>query len=119
MQKSEKASCSYLRIYGLVSEIDAASKEQADGIEQVNNAVAEMNKVTQQNAANSEESASASEELNSQAQELSSLIGTFDLTSNGNGQAYQTPPARVKALSTGGNGQKKMKVPATTSFQSG
>ena len=58
----------------LVSEIAAASKEQAQGIDQVNTGVAEMDKVVQQNAANAEESASASEELSSQAQELHAMV---------------------------------------------
>ncbi len=63
-------------------EIAAASQEQAQGIDQVNTAVAQMDKVTQQNAANAEESASASEELSAQAEsmkqaveELVSLVG--------------------------------------------
>jgi methyl-accepting chemotaxis protein len=67
---------------GLVGEIAAASQEQAQGIDQVNTAVAQMDKVTQQNAANAEESASASEELSAQAesmdqavQELVALVG--------------------------------------------
>jgi methyl-accepting chemotaxis protein len=47
----------------LVAEIAAASNEQAQGIGQVNMAVAEMDQVVQQNAANAEESASASEEM--------------------------------------------------------
>ena len=47
----------------LVAEIAAASNEQAQGIGQVNMAVAEMDKVVQQDAANAEESASASEEM--------------------------------------------------------
>jgi len=51
----------------LVSEIAAASSEQAQGISQVNLAMDEMDKVTQMNAANAEESAAASEELNAQA----------------------------------------------------
>ncbi len=59
----------------LVSEIAAASKEQAQGIEQVNTGVAEMDKVVQENAANAEESASASEELSSQAEELKVMVG--------------------------------------------
>ena len=58
----------------LVSEISAASKEQAQGIEQVNGGVAEMDRVVQQNAANAEESASASEELSSQAQEMNAMV---------------------------------------------
>ncbi|MCP4045668.1 MAG: hypothetical protein GY732_06715 [Gammaproteobacteria bacterium] len=66
----------------LVGEIAAASQEQAQGIDQVNTAVTQMDKVTQQNAANAEESASASEELSAQAesmnqavQELVALVG--------------------------------------------
>ncbi len=62
------------KVATLVSEIAAASKEQAQGIEQVNTGVAEMDKVVQQNAANAEESASASEELSSQAQELDAMV---------------------------------------------
>ncbi|MHC1729636.1 MAG: methyl-accepting chemotaxis protein [Syntrophobacteraceae bacterium] len=54
----------------LVGEVAAASGEQAQGIEQVNLAVAEMDKVVQQNAANAEESAAASEELNAQAEQM-------------------------------------------------
>ena len=58
----------------LVGEIAAASNEQAQGIEQVNKAVSEMDKVVQQNAANAEESASASEEMNAQAQHLNVFV---------------------------------------------
>jgi methyl-accepting chemotaxis protein len=58
----------------LVGEISAASVEQAQGIEQVNEAVGEMDKVVQQNAANAEESASASEEMNSQAEQMKSFV---------------------------------------------
>ena len=66
----------------LVAEIAAASDEQARGIEQVNTAVSEMDKVTQQNAANAQQSASSSQEMLSQAgwmkemvTELVSLVG--------------------------------------------
>jgi methyl-accepting chemotaxis protein len=58
----------------LVAEITAASHEQAQGIEQINTAVIEMDKVTQSNAANSEESASASEELNAQAEQMKAMV---------------------------------------------
>ena len=58
----------------LVSEIAAASAEQAQGIDQVNTAVAQMDKVTQQNAANAEESASASEELTAQAESMNDVV---------------------------------------------
>jgi methyl-accepting chemotaxis protein len=58
----------------LVAEISAASTEQAQGIGQINTAVTEMDKVTQQNAANAEESASASEELSAQAEQMQGMV---------------------------------------------
>ncbi|MBW1723588.1 MAG: hypothetical protein JRJ78_16260, partial [Deltaproteobacteria bacterium] len=58
----------------LIDEIAAASREQAQGIEQINFAVSEMDKVVQQNAANAEESASASEEMNAQAEQMKASI---------------------------------------------
>ncbi len=69
------------KVDGLIAEIAAASNEQSQGIDQVNTAVAQMDKVTQQNAANSEESASAAEELSSQAEELQSMVTQFRLSS--------------------------------------
>ena len=62
------------RISNLIAEISAASAEQAAGIAQVNHAVTEMNKVTQQNAANAKESSSASEELYSQAVQMKKIV---------------------------------------------
>lgn len=59
----------------LVGEIAAASNEQAQGINQVNIAVTEMDKVTQQSAANAEETASASEELSAQAEQMKDMVG--------------------------------------------
>jgi methyl-accepting chemotaxis protein len=70
----ERASSSTIKVGGLVSEIAAASKEQAAGIGQVNIAVSEMDKVTQQVAASAEESASAVEELESQARQLNRIV---------------------------------------------
>lgn len=62
------------KVGGLVGEIAAASNEQATGIDQVNNAVSQMDKVTQSNAAGAEESASASEQLNAQAESLNGVV---------------------------------------------
>jgi methyl-accepting chemotaxis protein len=56
------------KVSGLVSEINKASNEQALGVNQINIAVSEMDKVTQTMAASSEESASAVEELSAQAE---------------------------------------------------
>ncbi len=62
------------KVSQLASEVAAASSEQAQGIEQVNVGVAQMNRVTQSNAANAEESASASEELSAQSVELNGMV---------------------------------------------
>jgi methyl-accepting chemotaxis protein len=70
-----EVSKSAAKVADLVSEIAAASSEQAQGIDQINKAVAEMDKVTQQNAANAEESASASEEMNAQAEQMKVIAG--------------------------------------------
>jgi methyl-accepting chemotaxis protein len=59
----------------LVNEIAAATSEQAQGVDQVNTAVAQMDKVTQQNAASAEESASAAEQLSAQARQLDNMVG--------------------------------------------
>ena len=68
------------KVAGIVEEITRASQEQAMGIDQVNKAMTQMDQVTQAAAANSEESSSAAEELASQAQELTSLVGQFQIT---------------------------------------
>lgn len=62
------------KVGGLIGEIAAASNEQAQGIEQVNVAVGQMDKVTQQNAADAEESASAGEEMNAQAEQMKAIV---------------------------------------------
>ena len=69
----------------LVEEIAAASSEQAQGIEQINKAVAEMDKVVQQVAANAEESAGTSEEMRSQADQMHRIV--LDLVGLVNGSS--------------------------------
>jgi methyl-accepting chemotaxis protein len=63
------------KITEFVDEINISSTDQAQGIEQINKAIAEMNSVVQQNAATAEESSSASEELNTQAVQMQTAIG--------------------------------------------
>ncbi|MBO8183791.1 MAG: Cache 3/Cache 2 fusion domain-containing protein [Archaeoglobus sp.] len=85
------------KVLQIIEEIAAASKEQSEGIEQINTAVGQMNTVVQQNAANSEESASAAEELNSQAQELASMISMFKLDRESVGATVSSMVSRTKA----------------------
>ena len=68
----------------LVSEIAAASGEQSQGINQINMAMSEMDKVTQSNAANAEESASASEEMSAQAEGMKGVVADLIALVGGN-----------------------------------
>ncbi len=71
------------KVTSLVGEISAASKEQAQGIEQINVAVSRMDQVVQQNSANSEESASASQQLSAQARYMKSIVNKLDIMVTG------------------------------------
>jgi len=85
------------KVGDLIGDIAAASNEQAQGIEQVNIAVAQMNRVTQSNAANSEESASAAEQLSSQAADLANMVSEFKLSA-GSGNGGQIGQTRRRGL---------------------
>ncbi|MCE2884228.1 MAG: methyl-accepting chemotaxis protein [Planctomycetaceae bacterium] len=61
----------------LLAQIASASREQAQGIGQINTGVAELDKVTQQNAGNSEELAAASEETAAQVASLKQVVAQF------------------------------------------
>jgi methyl-accepting chemotaxis protein len=62
------------KIESLIAEITAASNDQAQGVDQINRAAIEMNKVIQRVAANAEESASASEEMTAQAEQMMEYV---------------------------------------------
>ncbi len=63
----------------LVQEISAASEEQAAGVAQINTAMTQLNRVTQQNASSSEELAATAEEMSSQAEQLQQAMSFFTL----------------------------------------
>ncbi len=71
------------RVSDLIAEITAASHEQAGGINQIGDAVQQLDQVTQQNAALVEESAAAAESLKLQAARLSELVSVFKLAHGG------------------------------------
>lgn len=70
------------RVTDIMSEIAAASAEQSSGIDQVNQAVTQMDEVTQQNAALVEQAAAAAESLEEQAATLSDTVSQFRLESD-------------------------------------
>ena len=71
------------RVTDIMAEITAASQEQRVGIEQVNQAITQMDQVTQQNAALVEEAAAAADSLQEQAVALSEMVGVFRVSGLG------------------------------------
>lgn len=65
------------RVTDLMGEIAAASSEQRDGINQVNQSVANLDQMTQQNAALVEESSAAASSLRDQAERLAEVVAVF------------------------------------------
>ncbi len=73
----EEILTSVRRVADIVAEIASASTEQASGIDQVNQAITQMDEMTQQNAALVEESTAAAHSLEDQSRELNRLMGFF------------------------------------------
>ena len=65
------------RVSDIIGEITAATSEQSDGIGSINQSVAKLDQMTQQNAALVEESAAAAESLREQARQLTDAVGVF------------------------------------------
>jgi methyl-accepting chemotaxis protein-2 (aspartate sensor receptor) len=63
-----------------MAEISASSAEQSTGIEQVNQAVTQMDEMTQQNAALVEEAAAAAQSLHEQTRQLKAAVSVFQIS---------------------------------------
>ncbi|WEF36018.1 methyl-accepting chemotaxis protein [Pseudoduganella chitinolytica] len=85
---------SITRVTDIMSEITAASTEQSAGIEQVNQAVVQMDQTTQQNAALVEESAAAAEAMQQQAAHLAQIVSVFRVSAQAAGVIASPPPRR-------------------------
>jgi methyl-accepting chemotaxis protein len=81
----------------IVNEIAAASQEQSSGIDQVNNAITNMDEVVQQNAALVEQAAAAANSLEAKAQELTDATSLFKLATNQRQQAIEQTSAQNNA----------------------
>ena len=81
------------RVTDIMSEITAASLEQTAGIEQINEAVVQMDQTTQQNAALVEEAAAASSQMQEQAAMLAQAVAVFQI-----GGPQPEPQVRAPAL---------------------
>jgi methyl-accepting chemotaxis protein len=65
------------KVAAIVQEINGSAREQAGGLEKISRAMADVDSVTQQNAASAQQSSSVAEELSSQSSQLSSLVSAF------------------------------------------
>lgn len=89
------------RVTNIIGEIATASKEQSDGIEQVNHAISQMDQVTQQNAALVEEAAAAAGSLQDQATHLTESVSIFRLDNSQEVRAAQAFAATLSGHSKG------------------
>lgn len=103
----------------LIDEIATASDEQAQGISQINIAMAEMDKVVQRTAATAEESASSSEELTAQAEQMKGYVHDLETLIGGKGKlrasevkVIRRAQRREEPLNSNGSGFQKMPRPA-------
>ena len=84
------------RVTDIMSEISAASAEQTSGIEQINEAIAQMDQVTQQNAALVEEAAAASASMQEQAANLTRAVSVFQV--GGDAAVAAAAPAKPRVV---------------------
>jgi len=88
------------KVADLISGINTASSEQAHGIEQISQAVTEMDKVIQENAAHAEQTAAASEELHAQAGMMREFLSNLEaLVGSANGRNDNPAGKQFGALS--------------------
>jgi methyl-accepting chemotaxis protein len=86
------------KVTNIVSEIAAASAEQATGIDEINSAVTQMDETTQQNAALVEENTAAAQSMVEQAQELDKLMRFFTLNEEDMTESSGTTAAIVRPM---------------------
>ncbi|MFC5476064.1 methyl-accepting chemotaxis protein [Paraherbaspirillum soli] len=86
------------RVTDIMGEISAASNEQTTGIEQVNQAISQMDQVTQQNAALVEEASAAAASLQDQSAALAQVVSAFKLDG---GEVVVPPPSQPQVRPQG------------------
>jgi methyl-accepting chemotaxis protein len=83
------------KVASIVSGISEESARQAEGVDQVANAMTQMDEVVQQNASSAEGAASASEELASQAEVLKGMVGELEKLITGSTKNVAAPSAKL------------------------
>ncbi|MFT6372959.1 MAG: methyl-accepting chemotaxis protein, partial [Gammaproteobacteria bacterium] len=107
----EKVVTSIKRVNDIMSEIAAASAEQATGIDEVGKAITQMDEVTQQNAALVEEAAAAAESLQSQAVQLTERVASFKMDDSQQGHQQTIAPSKALSLPVPRASKSKKRAP--------
>jgi methyl-accepting chemotaxis protein len=100
----------------LVAEISAACREQDMGASQINEAIQQLDKVTQHNASASEEMSATSEELASQAEELQETLAFFQ-TENGEDTRPNRPRQSQPVVRKGVSSPKSARINQSVATQ--
>jgi methyl-accepting chemotaxis protein len=111
------------RVTDVIGEISAATSEQTTGLRQVNEAVAQLDQMTQQNAALVEESAAAAESLADQSRKLTGVVGAFRTSGHhsvaaSSGHGGSAAPAKAVAQQVISQVRKGAASPATGAVKS-
>ncbi|MBW9335763.1 HAMP domain-containing protein [Herbaspirillum sp. RU 5E] len=85
-------------VSGIVQEISVASAEQTRGLEQINQAIAQIDEATQRNAALVEEASAASSTMKQEAASLTQLVSTFKLSSTAGAVVATIPQRQFETL---------------------
>ena len=96
----EEVVTSIRRVTDIMGEITTASAEQSGGIEQVNQAIGQMDEATQQNAALVEESAAAAASMQEQAAKLADVVSVFKLDQAAAPRVVHAAPVRAAPAAT-------------------
>ncbi|MBF0507622.1 MAG: methyl-accepting chemotaxis protein [Deltaproteobacteria bacterium] len=103
---------SVTKVGELIGEITVASREQSEGISGITKAIGEMDRVTQQNAANAEESASASEEMTAQADQLQVFVTSLEALLEGREKEERVDGKTTAGTRTGSGSRLPIPVKA-------
>jgi len=86
------------KVKTLIDEVNLGSQEQARGIEQISKAIAQMEHVTQRNAASAEQSASAAQEMNAQADTIKTFVAEMRMLVGGVSEAPSLHAPKRQAI---------------------
>jgi methyl-accepting chemotaxis protein len=98
-------------VANIIAEIEAAGREQATGVEEINKAVAQMDEMTQQNSALVEENAAACRMLQEQAQGMQQRMSVFSLEASSEASAPIVLDKARKTAATAQRGTKQVQSP--------